>query len=88
MKIDLTKAELSYFASITFQNFRRSLLLRKKEDVTPSWHTLYVRLERDLKGMIENSPTFKVNLVKVVEIIKETESFRIMNDYENHIKTT
>ncbi len=86
MMLDPTDAEKSYIASIMIQNFRRSLLKGKIKDINPSLHRLYTQLEREIKSIVEMSPVFKVNLAYNVEIIKEVEPFRVMDEYKDYIR--
>jgi hypothetical protein len=88
MMLDPANAERSYIASIIIQNFRRSLLKGKIKDINPSLHQLYTRLEKEIKSIVETSPVFKVNLVYDVEIVKEVEPFRVMDDYQVCIRTS
>ena len=88
MMLDPADAEKSYIASITIQNFRRSLLKGDIKDINPSLHQLYTRLEKEIKSIVETSPVFKVNLVYDVEIIKEVEPFRVMDKYQEYVRTS
>lgn len=88
MMLDPTNAERSYIASITIQNFRRSLLKGEIKDINPSLHQLYTRLEKEIKSIVETSPVFKVNLVYDVEITNEVEPFKIMDEYQKYIRTS
>ena len=88
MMLDPADAEKSYIASITIQNFRRSLLKEDIKDRKPSLHQLYSRLEKEIKSMVETSSVFKVNLVYDVEIIKEVEPFRVRDNYKDYIRTS
>ncbi|RLG93160.1 hypothetical protein DRO34_01040 [Candidatus Bathyarchaeota archaeon] len=86
MMLDPADAEKSYIASITIQNFRRSLLKGDIEDINPSLYQLYTRLEKEIKSIVETSPVFKVNLVYDVEITKEVEPFRVMDEYHEYVR--
>jgi len=87
MDVDPDEAERTYVASITIQNFRRSLLKRKIAEISPTLRNLYIRLEREISQIIDNSPAFRVNLVYDVELTREVEAFRIMDNYGEFIKT-
>ena len=86
MDVDPDEAERTYMASITIQNFRRSLLKRKITEIAPTLRNLYIRLEREISQIIDTSPVFRVNLVYDVELGKEVEAFRIMGEYGDYIK--
>jgi hypothetical protein len=88
MMLDPADAEKSYIASITIQNFRRSLLKEDIKAINPSLHQLYTRLEKEIKSIVETSPVFKVNLSYNVEIVKEVEPFRVMEEYKEYIRTS
>jgi len=88
MMLDPANAEKSYIASIIIQNFRRSLLKGDIRDINPSLHQLYTQLEKEIKSIVETSPVFKVNLAYNVEIVKEVEPFRVMDDYQVCIRTS
>lgn len=88
MMLDPANAGRSYIASIIIQNFRRSLLKGDIRDINPSLHQLYTQLEKEIKSIVETSPVFKVNLAYNVEIVKEVEPFRVMDDYQVCIRTS
>ena len=88
MMLDPANAERSYIASIIIQNFRRSLLKGDIKDISPSLHQLYTRLEKEIKSIVETSQVFKVNLSYNVEIVKEVEPFRVMEEYKEYIRTS
>ena len=88
MMLDPANAGRSYIASIIIQNFRRSLLKGDIRDINPSLHQLYTQLEKEIKSIVETSQVFKVNLAYNVEIVKEVEPFRVMDDYQVCIRTS
>lgn len=88
MTLGPADAERSYIASVTIQNFRRSLLKGNKKDIHTSLHQLYTQLEKEIKGIIRDAPVFKVKLAYYVEIIKEVEPFRVMDEYKEYILTS
>jgi len=88
MMLDPADAEKSYIASIMIQNFRRSLLKGDIKGINPSLHQLYTQLEKEIKSIVETSPVFKVNLAYNVEIVKEVEPFRVMDEYRDYIRTS
>ena len=88
MMLDPADAERSYSASIMIQKFRRSLLKGDIKNINPSLHQLYTQLEKEIKSIVETSPVFKVNLIYDVEIVKEVEPFRVMDEYQGYIGTS
>jgi len=88
MNLDPAGAERTYIASIIIQNFRRSLLKGQIKETSPSMRQLYYRLEREIKDLIQTSPTFRVDLVYLVEISRDVEPFRVMTNYGDFIKTS
>ena len=84
--IDPADALKCYAASIVIQHFRRSLLKGKIKDISPSLRGLYNRLEDKIKNIVEESETFKVNLAYTVEITKEIEPFRVIENYGDYFR--
>lgn len=84
--IDPADALKCYAASIVIQHFRLSLLKGKIKDISPSLRGLYNRLEDKIKNIVEESETFKVNLAYTVEITKEIEPFRVIENYGDYFR--
>lgn len=88
MKLDILSAERSYIAAITVQKFRRSFLKGKKPDMNPALSNLHRKLEKEIEQIIRDARIFKVKASRDVEIIKETDPFRIMQypECEEHME--
>lgn len=88
MKLDPADAERSYIASTVIQKLRRSFLKGDRSDIDPSWRQLYKRFEKEIESIVKTFPVFKVNSAYDVEIIKEVEPFRVMDEYKEYIQTS
>ncbi len=88
MKLDLADAERSYIASTVIQKFRRSFLKGDRSEIDPSWRQLYTQFEKEIESKVKTLPVFKVDRAYDVEIIKEAEPFRVMDDYKEYIQTS
>ncbi|MGC8692317.1 MAG: hypothetical protein ACP5RZ_04790 [Thermoplasmata archaeon] len=75
-----------YYASILIQNFRRSLLKKTIEEIDPAMLGLYRLVERDIRNMVDNLETFKVNGVYTVKISKECKPYVVLEKFDEFIK--
>jgi hypothetical protein len=76
-------AERTYSASMALQATRRSLL---KGRITDLNRYLVEKFSKKLKNVVDASDSFKVSRVYDVNIIKEVEPFRVIDDYAQYIK--
>jgi len=85
LQLDVLDAYRGYAAAISIQQFRRSLLKGKIKKVAKSLYMLYNQLEKEIKKIVEGTKRFKVNIISIVEIKKEVEPFKIIEDFRKYI---
>lgn len=86
MNLKIEDAERSYMASILLQGFRRSFLKGKK--LESKLQHIYKQIERKIGNIVEESPVFRVSLVYSVKLACEVEQFKVVDNYEQCIKTS
>jgi len=86
MNLNPVDAERSYSASILIQNFRKSILREDLKTIDPSYYHLCENIGREIRKITEESPTFEVNNLYKVKVIRKVEAFRVLDEFETYIK--